>query len=358
MIDSERFLCQAGSRCLAGRAKRDLAVALSCVALGLAFASPRSARACSTAPSPAALVGYPGDGETNVPTDVVPFYNIAIARIADVATAQFALTSAAGDTMAVQAELSHAWHVDLVPVEPLQPNTSYRIGLSLPDGESVSGVSFTTSAGPFQGVPAPPTASLQHYQFASSVPYSSCSPSRTGTCVALSKGLPVEMTHLWNGNADHYVYLYEGSVFANLSGIDQGTPFDCIRLRSRAPNRVYSAAVQLCRDDGPLVTLTSDEITCTAEGLMQRDARAEPPSVGEDRPGDPEAAAGANAIDGDTPGPNQSVGCSFSATASLGAGHIVAVLLAAAAVSWRRASTRRGGSQRARSIGAKSPKRP
>jgi hypothetical protein len=312
-----------------------LAVALAGVALGLVCIAPKSARACSTAQPPAALLGYPANGEADVPTDVVPFYDTITARITDAATAKFVLTSSKGETIAVSAELSHTWHVDLVPVELLQPNTTYRIALSLPDEESVSGISFTTGAGPFQGVPEPPTASLHHYQFAADVPYNSCSRSPTGTCVALGTNLPVDVTHLWDGHEDGYAYLYERSSFTNLSGLDQGTPFDCVNLRSRAPNRVYSTAVQLCREDGPLFTLSSAEVTCTPEGLMQGAHRPERPSETEadpsgadETPGSPEDGPGNAEADGR--GSSESSGCTFSAPSSRGAWHSLVLLLVAA----------------------------
>jgi len=84
----------------------------------------------------------------------------------------------------------------LSPIELLQPNTDYRIDVSLPNGEMVKGVSFTTGDGPFEGTPSPPNASLQHYQFAPGVPLSSCSPSQTGTCVALASDWPKRLQAL------------------------------------------------------------------------------------------------------------------------------------------------------------------
>lgn len=304
------FLCPRGSAARLGRAGRDFGVALMCVSLGLAAAAPRSAHACTTLLPPAALVGYPADGQADVPTDVVPFYNVVDARIDDVTKAQFELTSSGGPAIAVQAELSHIWYADLSPIELLQPNTEYRLELSLPSGEKVSGVSFTTGAGPFEGTPPPPSASLQHYQFAPDVPLTSCSPQPTGTCVALAGDWPTEVTNLWDGNVDPtYVYLYEGSFFTNLSGLEQGTPFDCVSLRSRAPNGVYSTPVELCRGDGPLLTLSdSDRITCTAEGL---------------RPD----------------GADESASCSLTAPGGSGEWHPFALLFAV--VAWRQSKRRR-----------------
>lgn len=280
------------------------------------------------------MVGYPADGQADIPTDVVPFYNVLDARIGDVATAQFELTSSDGAVIAVHAEPSHVWYADLSPVELLLPNTEYRVGVSLPNGETVRGVSFRTGAGPFEGTPPPPSASLQHYRFAPDVPLTSCSPSQTGTCVALAGGWPTEVTNHGNGSADlTYVYLYEGSFFTNLSGLEQGTPFDCVSLRTRAPNGIYSTAVELCRDDGPLLTLSgSDRITCTLEGLMQPSAQPGTPNEPEDTPSDPDAVP---ATDGaaNVDDANTSASCSLSAQGASGAGLPFALVFAVAA--WR-----------------------
>ena len=306
----------------------DFGVVLMCVSLGLAAAVPKSAHACSTVAPPVSLVGYPADGQADVPTNVVPFYNVAFARIDDVATARFELTSSDSAVISMRAEQSHVWHADLLPSELLQPNTEYRIEVSLPNGEMVPGVSFTTGAGPFEGAPPPPSASLQHYQFAPDVPLSSCSSSQTGTCVALAGDLATDVTYLWNGNADPtYVYLYEGSFFTTLSGLDQGTSFDCVR--SRGPNGVYSAPVELCRDDGPLLTLSgSDQITCTAKGLLQGSAPNEP----EDSPSDPNAVPEADDA-ADAGHANEIASCTLAAPRGSSGWQPFALLFAV--VAWR-----------------------
>src|SRR5690606_26306189 len=329
---------------------RCFGVTLACAALGLSLVGPKDARACTTAQPQAELHGYPTDGEADVPTDVVPFYNSHTARVHDVAKASFTLVSSEEEAIAVNAEASYAGHVELVPVEPLQPNTIYRIDLSLPSGESVKGVSFTTGDGPFEGALPSPTAFLQHYQFSPDVEYSTCDPQPTGTCVALGTCLPLESSHLSEGNVRGiYVYLYERPTCTTLSGLEQGTPSECISLRSRAPNRTYSAAVQLCRDDGPLLTVNSAQIACTADGLLVQNASPPPreqeeldeseasgDTDGGEATGDTnesEATGDSNesAATGDT---NESVRCSLAALGSTGTSYPFALLLAAAALAW------------------------
>ena len=61
-----------------------------------------AAEACLTVRLPSALVGYPKDGSTGVPTNVVPILDRTLAWIADPAATgtAFELTSAAGETIA------------------------------------------------------------------------------------------------------------------------------------------------------------------------------------------------------------------------------------------------------------------
>jgi len=63
-------------------------------------------------------------------------------------------------------------------------------------------------------------------------------------------------------------YLYGQSAWTNLSGIDQGTPYQCVRLRTRAYDGTYSEPVVLCGKDAPhYVVEGSAMLECTPQGL-------------------------------------------------------------------------------------------
>jgi hypothetical protein len=96
--------------------------------------------------------------------------------------------------------------------------------------------------------------------------------------VAFAKGFPVEATHVDEfGQESTSVYLHREPWFDNLSGIDQGTNFRCVRLRARAPNGMLSDPVDLCGSDAPLVELDGgDNIGCTSAGLTQDGEVVEP----------------------------------------------------------------------------------
>jgi len=211
----------------------------------------------------------------NVPTDVVPFYDASSAPQSDLESAEFTLTSAPGDTLTAQPARAQLNTTELTIERALQPNTTYTLvaKLSKPSGpdyvESLS-LTFTTGAGPVSAPPAPPQGFLRHYRFAEP-PHSSCGPWEEGTCVALTAGLPVEEIEVDEfGQDDQWTYLRREPWFIDLTGINQGTNFRCVKLRTRAPNAVYSSPLVLCGADAPLFTLRgSTNIECTAQGLTQ-----------------------------------------------------------------------------------------
>jgi hypothetical protein len=336
MVSLGRLLCQSESGTLTRRTKRDLGVVIGSAALAWVLASPGSARACSIAAPPAALVGYPANGQVGVPTDVVPFYDMSTARIGDIASAEFELLSAAGDAIALLAEERYSRKVELVPASPLLPNTKYRIRLAVPNGESVNGVEFITGSGAYEGTPAPPSASLQHYQLEYDS-HSSCGPSRTGTCVMLDGSVPVEVSYASPGGVDPtYVYLQEASFLTNLSGIEQGTPYDCVVLRARAPNGVFSEPVERCREDGAMLTFSNAaRLTCTSAGLLHEPLPQPEPdetTTGEVSP--PKGDGAADDGDGND-GPArkaESVSCSISAPSAHGLAPLLGLVVMGGAI--------------------------
>jgi hypothetical protein len=251
--------------------------------------SERSAQACSIAAPPPALSGSPSQGDIDVPTDVVPFYELYAAGIDNPQQASFKLESAAGDAVALSAQQTHVWTFALVPERPLQPQTAYTLSATLPasvnSGETkMLQLKFKTGNGPVATTPEPPQGSLQHYRF-SQPAQSTCSPASSGTCVALTSGFPVEATDIDEFGQELSSYLYRGPWFTNLSGIDQGTNFTCVRLRTRAPNGAYSTPVDLCGAGAPLVTLSGrEDIACTAAGITQGELPRDPTPGGDSKP--------------------------------------------------------------------------
>jgi len=244
----------------------------------VSWATPASA--CQWPSPPPALVGGPADGETDVPIDVVPFYDalrmgIGLAiQSSEPPAAQFVLISPSGDEIRTSVARSHVWTLQFTPEKQLEPNTTYTLRGTWPAQTFDASLVFTTGAGPLAALPPAPVARLQHYQFVDT-PLSSCSPARTGSCISFAVGLPVEATPIESARDAGFgfgpqAYLFHDPFFFDLAGIMQGTPADCMRLRTRAPNGRMSDPTMLCRGDGSLLALIrSDKIACTPQGLTQ-----------------------------------------------------------------------------------------
>ena len=329
----------------------------------------REAGACSTALPPPALVGSPANGDVDVPTDVVPYYSRSAALLEQGIEFDIALSlvSTDGDVVTVSVESKYGDAFELVPERPLEPNTEYTLSTTLTTGYDGTGESvdeqltFTTGEGPFDGTLELPDAFLIHYHFAAPTA-SSCSPWKSGTCVALTPQYAVVATAIDEFGQEHWPEIRDASYFINLSGVDQGTHFICERLQSRAPNGTLSEPVQICAEDGPLYALGPDEdIACTSEGLTQggvvvtESTNVEPPDGGgvdggdaEQPPRDePDAGAPSEAAPkGDDPAAassddeTNSASCSLapSGPRSASLGWLVAVLLP---ITWVARATRR-----------------
>lgn len=259
------------------RPGRGARVALLCTALTLALGSlaPRAASACSTVGPPIALSGYPNDGDVEVPTDVVPFYDSSPFYSWGVSITQLMLTSSAGDSTSVVASEGHLNTEELTLGKTLQPDTEYTLVVNLSQSSNANvpkslTLTFTTGAGPESAAPPAPEAFLQHYQLAQP-PLSSCSPWAHGTCVALSPGFVVEQTYIDEfGQEPDPASLHGEPWFIDLAGIDQGTNYRCVKLRTRGRNAVYSSPRVLCGADAHLFSIRgSENIGCTAQGLTQ-----------------------------------------------------------------------------------------
>lgn len=244
----------------------------------------RPARACSIVRPPAALQGYPADGDTDVPTDVRPVFDSFVAWLDDFnqQAPTFQLTSTGGQMVAVTARASFVGGFELIPEAELEPLTAYTL-----TGQWVSvfgspamaisvSVSFTTGAGPLADSPPPVLASMQHYVF-DTAPASTCGPLRTGTCVSLPAGVLVKATYIdefgqerggYLPDGELVGYLRQGPFFTNLSRVEQGTNFECVKLSARAANGTFGAPLVLCGSDAPTYGLRgSTVIGCSPDGL-------------------------------------------------------------------------------------------
>ncbi|HEY0463561.1 MAG TPA: hypothetical protein VGC79_05105 [Polyangiaceae bacterium] len=280
-----------------------------------------------------------------MPTDVVPFYDLSLLAASNRTITEFSLTSSAGDTLAVQQAEAHSYTIDLTIEKALQPNTKYTLVANLdaslnPNAANTLSLTFTTGAGPVSAPPAPPQASLQHYQLGDG-PKSSCSPWVEGTCVAVSAGFPIEETYIYeSGQESLSSALHLAPWFNDLTEISPGTGASCVKLRTRAPNATYSSPVVLCGAGAPFATIRGSEaIGCTSQGLTQDGkvvtAFAAAPNGAPAESGDP-APAAAPASSSET-----SSSCSSTPRSTRAANTGFAALFAFALAARFRRSTRR-----------------
>lgn len=296
-------------------AARAALAGLSALCLLAAMALPlRPAHACLRPPPPPALQGYPEDGSVDVPTDVILIYG----SLAEAAALQ--LTSEAGKPIAFSQRKSHIDHFELVPQAPLEPRSKHTLRGRWPKAPGMPSevelsISFTTGDGPLRQRPSPPAATMQHYTLVDAA-LDSCDVQRSGTCVTNPGSTLVEHLYLDLVNPTAALEGVPGSPRAslhsqsllttNLSGINQGTPYKCVRLRTRAANATYSDPIVLCGEDALLYRLEgSAQVTCSADGLRHE---GKPVTGGTTLP--PPAAASP----APTPGP--SPGCSSSGLGS------------------------------------------
>lgn len=244
------------------------------------------ARACVTlAPDPK-LEGIPADGDTGVPTNVVPLYELppAYAHIGpdegDGPTVldKYELLTESGVAVPIKLRGKTLWHVELVPDRPLAPNTKYRVRATWKGEQQVPDytdeLTFTTGAGPRTGAIPPPSAALTNFQWKQD-PFTSCSPPPERACIALQdEDATIEyMMISRSGFVQEYnPYVARGSFFmTDLNPATQTSDFACVRLRTRAIDATYSEPVTLCGADAPLVHVEGPDIKgakCTKGGVV------------------------------------------------------------------------------------------
>jgi hypothetical protein len=166
----------------AGRATRNVAV------LGaLSLLLPAPVWACSLTAPPPTLIGEPADGAEAVPTNVVFHYTVPITTLRpgdapNFVPGMYALHSADAEQVELKVTRPTADQLELVPTEPLAPNTIYTLTArwKLADGtEPEDSLSFETGDGPDAELPEPPLAMLLSYQLTGNG-LSSCGPYETG----------------------------------------------------------------------------------------------------------------------------------------------------------------------------------
>jgi uncharacterized protein (TIGR03382 family) len=257
------------------------------VCSGIALAAPHVARAC-TRPAPVpSLIGIPADGDSAVPTDVVPYYQypegFAPGPQVD---GNFTLTAADGTVVALTARMADQSNYELVPAQPLEPKTAYMLHAEWLNTNGAGGVTtddlhFTTGDGPLAAPPAPPTARLFNFSLDPSAS-SGCGLHGPATCVSVADD-DAMIVFTYAADPSHLAYGNRGSFFANdLSGAVPGTSGGCIELRTRAINGMLSDPIQLCADSTQQAIHTPG-FQCTwhglTDGMPSTDAGAQEPQA-------------------------------------------------------------------------------
>jgi len=252
--------------------------------VGLGFwVSASPAEACTTLAPPPALHGYPEDGASEVPTDVVPIYNVYDARIYFDDLGELAgtlsLRTAEGQEVAVTVQPSHNWWLEISPAAALQPHTRYVLEArpspnrdEYTSEEGPLSLAFTTGAGPVSELPSAPVARVQEWQFRKDVSLSTCDWYNEGTCIAVPSGQFVEARYSNNEGfspSPVHVYLYNEASAINFHGGSRDEPFVCVQLRNRALNGQYGEPTTYCDEDAAKFEIThSASLGCTAQGLV------------------------------------------------------------------------------------------
>ena len=247
-------------------------ILLASCALAAAWLAPRGAQACTRPqPEPDLTQGGPLDNATDVPTDVIPYYQFPIGTALDEddVPSQFTLQTESSAEVALAPRKAHASGYELAPVEPLAANTTYLLTGRWAFGSRTveKTIRFTTGSGPLQGASPEPSASIEHYQVTDGS-ISTCDPGPTGSCISFGdEAAMVEVAYIDALNQAGEAHVFVGSLMTDLTGLTVDTGHRCVRLRRRALNGTYSEPQTVCREDGALSELTSSEVRCTAAGL-------------------------------------------------------------------------------------------
>lgn len=234
--------------------------------LGLAvavLALVRPAGACGVQLKAPVLRGAPVAEQTNVPTDVVPVYDVLELGNSDWERIDFSLRSGAGELITLTPEQTASSHVALRPAALLQPNTRYELRATYShydDGvlQLDESLSFTTGAGPLPAGAPEPLAAPQQYWFSHNGNDSAaCDFWTQGACVAIPQGEMVQVRYVLPSGEHPFTYLHDGPFETDIQeyGLEGEV---CFELRRRALNGALSEPTTTCGSDLPRVDLVGD----------------------------------------------------------------------------------------------------
>lgn len=223
--------------------------------------------------------GAPGHDQRDVPTDVVPVYELSalygLPRSNDF-PAQFTLRTAAGASVAITTEPAAMYHVALRPVTALEPHTQYVLEATSADDAEPLSLAFTTGAGPLPPgkPPALAPAALHYWLSPNGANSGACDFWGTGACASLPEGELIEVVFPATGALEQTSYPYDRPLLVN-GPFELGVPDEhlgsttlCLEARRRALNGVLGAPTVVCGSDSPIARLSGDgRPICTTDGV-------------------------------------------------------------------------------------------
>jgi hypothetical protein len=235
--------------------------------------APHQAAACSVAPPAPTLVGQPANGDRQVPTNVVLYYEVP-ARTAN-PPGDYMLRTESGEQVALGVSLAATPpYVELKPASELRPNTRYRLDAQwhmLNGAMSETWLTFETGAGPLEQRPDAPRAVLHTYQLGR-ISGSSCGPMSTATCVSVADDESYIEVSLIDALGQAQPPVLKRGSFMLLPLSAGGAGSRCVELRVRAADGTRSELLRLCGEEGydaDLSMLVTDpQVLCAAKGLQ------------------------------------------------------------------------------------------
>lgn len=240
-----------------------------------AAALPAPAWACSQVPDVPVLLGQPAEDDVRVPTNVVLHYAVPAAMLRyedppDLVPGEFELRAETGEQAELSVTRPKPGLLELVPAEPLLPETVYTLTAhwKASNGDQAeSALTFETSDGPVDAAPEPPDAVMRHYELERDHS-ASCGPRMTGSCISIEDDRAIiEYTFFDRFGNEQASHLLRGSHLT----FDGMGPGECVDVRRFGSNGIRSQSLRLCADDAPRSDLTAlrgdPSVSCGAAGL-------------------------------------------------------------------------------------------